>query len=105
MVFSEIKLITVTGRVWCVAAVLVSTALFVHSAYGQGTAFDYQGQLLNNGQPATGNYVAIPLKAFLALQCCLPHSILGIWWMSIILLATSSSHSSSEGMVTAAFLA
>ena len=34
-----------------------------------------------------------------------PYATLGILLMSTILLATSSSHSSSEGMVTAAFLA
>jgi hypothetical protein len=40
--------------------VLLSLALgfltFTHSLMAQGTAFTYQGQLQNNGSPASGNY-------------------------------------------------
>jgi hypothetical protein len=36
--------------------VLAWAAFAVHSGYAQGTAFSYQGQLMNNGQPANGNF-------------------------------------------------
>ncbi|HEX3718511.1 MAG TPA: sialidase family protein [Verrucomicrobiae bacterium] len=39
-----------------VAAVVMEAAIAIPSVHAQGTAFTYQGQLMNNGQPANGNY-------------------------------------------------
>jgi hypothetical protein len=41
---------------WRVAAALASVAFAGPSIHAHGTAFTYQGQLMNNGQPAIGNY-------------------------------------------------
>jgi hypothetical protein len=43
-------------RSCCVAVALALTLLDAPKGFAQGTAFSYQGQLMNNGAPATGNF-------------------------------------------------
>ena len=36
--------------------IMVASAVGIHQAAAQGTAFTYQGRLIDNGVPATGSY-------------------------------------------------